>query len=219
MTGLVQEIVERMEGLCTVAQSLAKCRRAVWDDHELLKVERVLRMLTAIDDVHHGDRQLRGRTTTQITIERYACSRSRGARDSHRDAKDGVRAEPGLVFGAVERDERSIDRVLRGGWHAYEALANDAICMGHCPKHTFSAVAGCIAIPKFERFVATRRSAGRNRCRSGVPVCQSRNDTQRWVAAGVQDLVCVECLDDGGHCASPEIQLENPRSRRGRAGA
>ncbi len=50
----MQQLLQGVEHLDACAQRLAEAGRAQRHNHELLEIERVVRMRTAIDDVHLG---------------------------------------------------------------------------------------------------------------------------------------------------------------------
>jgi hypothetical protein len=90
-----------MEDLGAAAQPFGEARRADRHDHELLEIDRIVGMGTAVQDVHHRHRQrLRG-DAADIAVERQPARVGRSLRHGEAHAEDGVRAEPGLVVSAV----------------------------------------------------------------------------------------------------------------------
>ena len=81
-------------------------------DHELLKVDRVVRMLAAVDDVHHRHGQHAGGHAADVAVERQPARVRRRLCDREAHAEDGVRAEPRLVGRSVKREERVVDLAL-----------------------------------------------------------------------------------------------------------
>src|SRR5690606_23849623 len=77
-------------------------------DHEFLEVDRVVGMRSAIDDVHHRDRQNVRPGTSDIAVERQVGSLGRRLGDREGDAENGVGAEARLVRRAVELDHRPV---------------------------------------------------------------------------------------------------------------
>ena len=60
-----------MEDLSRHPQGFRKAGSAYRHDHELLEVYRVIRMLAAIQDVHHRNRQLLGIDSPDIPVKRH----------------------------------------------------------------------------------------------------------------------------------------------------
>jgi hypothetical protein len=67
----------------------------------------------AVEDVHHRDRQQMS-VLVEVAPARPLVLGGLGASGGHRDAEDGVGAEPSLVLGAVEIDERAVEGSLVG---------------------------------------------------------------------------------------------------------
>ena len=111
-TALVQHRLQRVEGLGADAKSLGEGRGAGRDEHELLQVDRVLRVRAAVDDVHHRDRQRPGVVSAEPAVERNAGLRRGGLRGRERDAEDRVRSEPSLVRRPVGLDHGVVERFL-----------------------------------------------------------------------------------------------------------
>jgi len=93
---LVEELAERVEGLCRPTQRLGEGRRAERRDHEFLEIGRVLGVLAAVQDVHQRHGQDVG-VVAKVPIQRLTlcggCRVSRG----QRHAEQGIGAQPPLV--------------------------------------------------------------------------------------------------------------------------
>ena len=70
----VDDLLEGMERLGTVAKGFTEGRSAHRNDHELLQVEVVVGVSTAVDDVHHRDGHLEGTHAAEVAVERHASS-------------------------------------------------------------------------------------------------------------------------------------------------
>ena len=114
---LVQERLQGLEDLDADPQALGVGRGSGRHDHELLQVERVLRVGAAVDDVHHRHRQDVRLGAADPRVERLARVRRGRLGRGQRAAEDRVRAEPPLVRRAVRLDERVVDGSLVGGVH------------------------------------------------------------------------------------------------------
>ena len=101
---VVEHLLQRVVRLGAPAQRLAEARRADRHDHELLQVDRVVGVGAAVDDVHHRHRQHVRVRPADVAVQRQVELVGRGLGDGEADAEDRVRAEAGLVVGAVELD-------------------------------------------------------------------------------------------------------------------
>src|SRR6266699_4523726 len=109
MAGLFQFSAQGVENLRAAAQRLGKRLGADRQDHEFLKIDRIVGMHAAIDDVHHRYRQGPRRGAADVAIQRHVEGFRRGLGTGQRHAEDGVGAEPALVGRAVEIDHDLVD--------------------------------------------------------------------------------------------------------------
>ena len=98
-----------MEHLGPGAQRLVEGRQPERDDHELLDLEAVVGVHAAVEDVHERRRQDARLHAAEVAPERQPHRVGRRARDRHRDAEDGVRAELALVRRAVGVEQHLVD--------------------------------------------------------------------------------------------------------------
>src|SRR3954463_2130560 len=78
VAGLLEGGLERVEHRRAQAHGLAERGRAHRHDHELLEVDRVVGVRSAVDDVHHRNRQNARRDPAHIAVERQAGALGRG---------------------------------------------------------------------------------------------------------------------------------------------
>ncbi len=117
-------------GLGADPQRLGEALGAGRDEHELLEVERVLRVRAAVDDVHQRHRQDVRVRAADPAVERQAGVGGRRLRDGERGAEDRVRAEPRLRRRPVELDQRAVDLALVGGVEPDERVRDLAVDVG-----------------------------------------------------------------------------------------
>jgi len=79
---IFQNVFQRVENLRAVPQRFRKIRRTARHDHELLKIDRCVRMRAAVQDVHHRNGKDAGFSATEITEEGQIFCRTRGMRDA-----------------------------------------------------------------------------------------------------------------------------------------
>ncbi len=118
IAALLEHALKRVEHFRAPAQRFREFFRAVGDDHELLRVDAVVGVRAAVEDVHHGHRQDARADAAEITVQRRLLRDRRGARGGHRHGQNRVCAEPGFVGRAVERDHQVVDRRLAFGVRA-----------------------------------------------------------------------------------------------------
>src|SRR5207245_2854865 len=82
-----------------------------------------------------------------VAVERQLELVGPRARDSERRAQDGVRAQPGLVVGAVERKQLAVDETLVEALEPGDRVADLAVPVVDGAGHPFAAVAPVLDRP------------------------------------------------------------------------
>ena len=103
------------------SQRLGERRRTDRRDHELLHVDVAVGVRAAVEDVHHRHRQQVGVRAADVAEQREPADSAAALATARRDAEDRVGAEPGLVGGAVEVEQRLVDEPLLVGGDARRA--------------------------------------------------------------------------------------------------
>ena len=195
---VVQHALQRVERLRADPQCFGERARAGRHDHELLEVDRVLRVRTAVDDVHHRHRKRARALAAQRAEERHASLRRDGLRDGERDAEDRVRAETSLVRRAVELDQPPVDGLLVGPIERAHRVGDLAVDVRDRARHRLPAIR-VLAVAELDRLV----HAGRGARRHGGPPERSRLEPhvhlERRVASRVEDLPGVDFADRRSH--------------------
>lgn len=104
-SAIMKNLTEGVERLGAVPNRFRKRRRTDRNDHALLKLQRALGVLTAVDQVHHRNGQRAGARAAEIPEERHADAGRGRARDRERDAQNRVGAENMFVRRTVEFDQ------------------------------------------------------------------------------------------------------------------
>jgi len=148
-----EDFLQLMEGFGDGPKRLAILGEAGGHDHELLEVDRGVRMRSAVDDVGHRHGKNLGVGAAQVTEQRQA--RSFGGRLGRRQGnrQDGVGPQLALVLGSVQFNHGPVHRRLVGRVHAFqrgEDLLRDILDRR---KNALAAVAGLVVVPQLERFV------------------------------------------------------------------
>ena len=89
----LQELLERGEHLSPHPQRLGKPPGTDGHDHELLDIERIVRVRAAVDDVHLRNRQHPRPRPPKRPIQRQTAAGRHRLGRSQRDAEDRVRPE------------------------------------------------------------------------------------------------------------------------------
>ncbi len=150
---------QRVKCLRAPAHRLGERRRADREDHELLKVDRVVGVRAAIDDIHHRRRQNSSHGAADVAVKRQARSFRRRLGDGKRDAENCVRAELRFVFRAVELDQRLVNLQLIFRLEAAYGVENLAIDRFDGLQNAFAAEASLVSVAQFDRFARAGRSA------------------------------------------------------------
>ncbi len=187
-----------MEDLRPHAQGLGKSLGPGRQDHELLDVDRVVRMGAAIDDVHHRQGQDAGRDPAHILVERQVRRDRRGLGRRKTDAQDGVGAQPALVGRAVQFDQHAVQPPLVLRVETGQGVEDLAVDRVHRQGHALAAIALRIAIALFHRLVRPGGGARRHGGAAEGAVFQGHVHLDRRIAAAVQDLAGDD-VDDLGH--------------------
>ena len=177
------------------AQRLGEAGRADRRHHELLNVDSGVGVRTAVEDVHHRHRQDVRVRPADIAEQRQLGGIGGRFGDGQRDTQDGVGAQPGLVRGAVEVDQRLVHQPLIVGVepdHGRTDLVEHGL---HCLMHAFAAVT-LAAVAQLDGLVLPGRRAGRHRGAGKRSVDQGYLDLDRRVTAGIEDLAGSDLLDN-----------------------
>uniref|UniRef100_A0A0N4ZDA9 LigA n=1 Tax=Parastrongyloides trichosuri TaxID=131310 RepID=A0A0N4ZDA9_PARTI len=127
VTGSFQGLLQGVEDFRAHAQGFREALGAHRQDHEFLKINRVIRMCAAVDDVHHWHRQDMGVDAADIAVERQAGRNGAGLGHGQRHAQHGVGAQARLVLGAVQFDQGFVDAALVLGVHAGQGVEDLAV--------------------------------------------------------------------------------------------
>ena len=177
-----------MEHLSAPAQGFLEGRCADRHDHELLGIDGVGCVGTAVQDVHHGNRQTVAGNTAQEAVERNIQRKGCCAGRSDRNSQDGVCTQVGFILGAVCLDHGSIDSVNIGSIHAGQNIIDGGVDVLHSLLHTLAAVTGFVAIAQLQGFKFARRCAGRCHAAANGAVSQPDLSFNGGVSAGVQNF-------------------------------
>ncbi len=169
------------------AQRFAERCRADGREHELLQVHVGIGVRTAVEHVHARQRQHVRVHTADVAVERKVALIRAGLGRGQGDAEQRVRAEAGLVVGAVEVDQRLVEQPLVQAFEAHDGLGDLAVDVHDRALDTLAAVA-LIVVAQLGRFVRTRAGTAGDRSATPSPREELDLDLDRRVAPRVQDL-------------------------------
>ena len=101
--------MESMVDLDAGLQGAAEAVEARGDDHELLKVGRVIGMHAPVYDVEHRDREDGPPLPGEVSVKGTALAAGGCVSECHGDAQGGIRSKLRLVRRAVELDEYAVE--------------------------------------------------------------------------------------------------------------
>ena len=142
-----------MEDFGDGSQTFTEGGEAVRLDHEFLEINGGVGVRAAVDDVGHGHGEHLGVGAAEILEERLAEGGGGGFGVCERNGQDGIRAELGLGFGAVQFDQGAVQGQL-----VYRVQTDDG--RGDLAGHVFDGlgdalaeIALLVAVAKFHGFV------------------------------------------------------------------
>src|SRR6266702_173936 len=185
---LLEHAFESVEDLDAPSQRVGEALRTHWHDHELLEVDVRVGVAAAVEDVHHRGGQDAGVHAAEVPVERQLKRCRRGAGTGHGDCEDGVRAQLGLVLGAVDGDHSRVDQPLVGGVHARQLGCQDGFDVLDGIQDAFAEVMLLIAIAQFNGFVLAGGGAGGNRGAAHGSAGEGYVGFDSGVSAGIEDF-------------------------------
>ena len=141
------------------AQGFRKRFRANRHNHEFLKVNVVVGMGAAIEDIHHGHGKDICGCAAKITKQRKLVASCHGASSRHGNRENGICAESAFVFCAVEFDHFLIEATLIGGIEVGESVANFAVHILYRFEYALAQITVIVTVAEFDRFMFARGCA------------------------------------------------------------
>ena len=160
---LLQHIAQRMEDLGAHTQGVAKAWGPEGHDHELLQVDGVVRVLPAVQDVHHGGGQGLGIHAAEVPVERQPHIVRRRLGHGHGHAQKRVGPELLLLGRPVQLAQEMIQIGLIRGLHALDLGGDGLIDVLHGLGDALPQVPARVAIAKLQRLARARGRPGRHR--------------------------------------------------------
>ena len=194
---LLQHALEGVEDLGDRLQTLAEGLKAVGLDHELLEIDRGVRVGAAVDDVGHRDGQHLGVGSTEVLVEGLAEGAGGGLRVGEGDGEDRVRAELGLGFGTVERQHDRVHGELVERVHALDRRGDLVGDVLDGLAHALAEVTGLDAVAQLDGLVLAGGGPGGHRRAAEDAGVEDDIDLDGGIATGVEDFTGLDFSDLG----------------------
>ena len=184
----LQQLLQGVENLRAHPQSFAERGSARGHNHEFLRIHGVGGMRAAVEDVHHGNRQVVALHAAQELVQRYAQAFRRRLRGSDGNRQNRVGAQLGFVFRSVRLQHGAVHSVGVPGVDALEHVVDHGIHIVHSLGNALAAETALVAVPQLQRFKLTGGSAGRSRAASDDPAGKRHLRLHGGIAAGVDNF-------------------------------
>jgi len=155
-------------------------------------------VLTAVDDVHHGDGDVLGGDAADVTVQREIDRRGRRLGAGQGNPEDGVGPQDRFILRAVQGDHGIIDGPLFQTVHADDFRSDLVDDVLYGLFDALAEVALLVSVPQFQHLMLPRRGAGGNGSAAGDSGKKGDFRFDGGIAPGVQDLTGID-FDDLGH--------------------
>ena len=191
-----EDLRQRVVDLGPGTEGLAIRRCATRHHHELLDVDRVGGMRTAVDHVEAWDGEDTRRRPTEVPIQGKPDGGCGGPGHRQRDPQDGVGAECLLVRRPVEVEHSLVDILLAGGVHPEQRRGDRVADMTQRLLHALSAEPGLV-VAQLDRFAGPGGGAGGHGRPTETTPGEEHLDLDCRVAPRVEDLAGADRGDGG----------------------
>ena len=196
---LFQILSQLVIHLCAPSEGFLERRRSYRHDHELLDIDGVRCMLSAVQDVHHRHRKRRSVDPAEESVKRDTERCSSGLRTSQRNCQNGVRSEAALVFRAVQRHHLSLDTEDVRCVLSDEQVSYLVIDKRNCLCNALSAVTGLVTVSQLQGLINTCGCSAWSISVSYGPVLKMDLRLNGRVAPRIKDLAANNVNDLSPH--------------------
>ena len=159
-----------------------------------MDVNLVVRVRTAVENVHHGHRQRVGIHPTDVAIQRLSRAFRCGVCCGQGNAKYGVRTNLAFIARAVEVNHGLVDGTLIKHVEAQQFVREHIVDVVNRLCHAFTHPFRT-AIAQFNGFVDTCRCTGRYRCTAHAAIARDDVYFESGVAARIKDLAGLDLIN------------------------
>ena len=208
-----QHFFQVVENFRPGAQALRKTGRGHRLHHEFLNIHIVIRVLAAIEDIHHRHRHTEFGAAIDVGDVLVQGNPARagsrlGRRQGH--GQNSIGAKFCLVIGAVGLDHAGIQLALVRGISAQQQVPDRSIDMPHGLQHTFTHIATAIAIAQFQRLTGAGGCTGGRAGLTDFTGGQGDFRHYRGIAPGIHDLKGLY-IRDITHCLRSVVSAVSNR--------
>ena len=187
---LLQDILQTVKDLCPHPQGLSKALRTDREDHELLEIHVVVRVLAPVQHVHHRHGQQLGVGPPHVSIERKVDTLCNRLGNGQRNPENSVRPEVVLVLAPVQGDHPLIDPDLVGASCAQKSGRDLLVHVRNRLLNPLAQVPFHIPVSQLDGLVFSRGGPRRNRCPAQRAALQNNIDLHGGVPTRIQNLSC-----------------------------
>ena len=162
--------------------------QALGNDHEFLEINGGVGMGAAVDDVGHGDGEDFGVGAAEVLEQRQAQIGGGGLGVGQGDGQDGVGAEDGFGFRAVQLDHGAVQGELIQGIQAADGGEDFVGDVFDGFGDAFAEETALVAVAQFEGLVFAGAGAGGDSGAAGGAAGEEDVHFDGWVAAGIKDF-------------------------------
>ena len=189
----MQHGLQGVVNLNACTQSLGVGLEADGSNHELLDVNVGVCVRTTVEDVHHGDGQNVSVRAAEVLVQGQVCRLSSSLGHGQGNAQDSVGAQLALVVGAVQSNHGCVNSALVGSLDADNLFSDFFDNRLHCAQNTLAQVYGLVAVTALNSLPLTGGCTRGHSCAGECTVFEQNLDLNGRVAAGIQNLACVNC--------------------------
>ena len=193
-----------MKHLNAHPQSFREARCVHGHHHEFLKVDIIIGVLPAVQDVHHGHREDPCIRSADISIERNAQRRGGGFCGGKRHSENGIGPQLAFRRSPVQLDHHLVDTHLVQGVEPDHFLRDRFINIGDSLLDPFPLVPRLVAIAQFNGFVFTGGCTAGNGRAAGRTVFKRNLHLDGRIAARIKNFPCPDICNCRFHERTPE---------------
>ena len=215
----LQDLRQIVEHFCTPTQGFLKAGSTYRHDHEFLCVYRIGGMSTAVQNVHHRNRQTSAGYAAQKTIQRNVQCSCCGSCCGNGNCQNRIGTQIGLVLGAVCGDHCLVYCVQIRCVHTSDSFVDNGIDVFYSLGHALAQIASLVAVTQFQcfEFAGGSTAGGSTSCNSTVNQCDFCFYSR--IASGIQNLSADNFFDlqithsrillyvSRKHCTNPAFRL------------
>ena len=158
-------------------------------------------MRATVDDIHHRHRQILAGHAAEIAVQRNASFFGCRTGHGHAHGQQRVSAQTAFVFGAIQIDQRAIEKGLLRRIQPQHGLRDFGVDVLHRLEHTFAQITFFVAVAQLNGFATAGGSAAGHGGASHHAAFQQDVAFNSGIAAAVQNFAA----DNVNNCAHEDF--------------